>query len=148
TRLGFDPQLPLGLIIAIAVVAILIVAYSFYMRARGAWARALAFAILIFALCGPMLVHENHAPLPDVVAVVMDRSQSMNIGDRSAQADRALAQIRRMLAGQPDLTIRQTQVTTTTNGENNGTQAFAALNAALADVPPARIAGAIMITDG
>jgi hypothetical protein len=148
TRLGFDPQLPLGLIAAIAIAAILITAYSFYAGARGAWARGLAFAILIFALCGPMLVHENHAPLPDVVAVVVDRSQSMNIGDRTPQAERALAQLRRALASQPDLTVRQTEVTTTTNGENNGTQAFAALNAALADVPPARIAGAIMITDG
>ena len=44
--------------------------------------------------------------------------------------------------------MRETSVTTTTTGENNGTQAFAALNAALADVPPSRIAGAIMITDG
>jgi hypothetical protein len=148
TRLGFDPQLPLALIAALALVAVLITAYAFYSRARGAWARGLAFAILIFALCGPMLVHENHAPLPDVVAVVMDRSQSMNIGDRTAQAEKALAQIRRQLAAQPGLTVRQTEVTTTTNGENNGTQAFAALNAALADVPPARIAGAIVITDG
>ena len=148
TRLGFDPQLPLALIAALALVAVLITAYAFYSRARGAWARGLAFAILIFALCGPMLVHENHAPLPDVVAVVMDRSQSMNIGDRTAQAERALAQIRKSLAAQPDLTIRQAEVITTTNGENNGTQAFAALNAALADVPPARIAGAILITDG
>ena len=44
--------------------------------------------------------------------------------------------------------MRETSVTTTTSGENNGTQAFAALNAALADVPPAAIAGAILITDG
>jgi hypothetical protein len=148
TRLGFDPHLPLALIGLIAAVAVLITAYSFYARARGAWARGLAFAILIFALCGPILVKENHAPLPDVVAVVMDRSQSMNIGDRAAQAEKALTAIRRQLAAQPDLIVRQTEVTTTTNGENNGTEAFSALNAALSDVPPARIAGAIMITDG
>ena len=91
TRLGFDPQLPLALIAALALVAILITAYAFYSRARGAWARGLAFAILLFALAGPVLVKENHAALPDVVAVVMDRSQSMNIGDRAAQAEKALA---------------------------------------------------------
>ena len=34
------------------------------------------------------------------------------------------------------------------DGETDGTRLFAALNAALADVPPDRIAGAIMITDG
>ena len=148
TRLAFAPQLPLALIAVLALIALLITAYGFYAGARGAWARGLAFAILIFALCGPMLVKENHAPLPDVVAVVMDRSQSMGIGDRAAQAEKALAQIRKSLAGQPDLTVRQAEVSTTASGENNGTEAFAALNAALADVPPARVAGAIMITDG
>jgi hypothetical protein len=148
TRLAFDPHLPLGLIAVLALIAILITAYGFYAGARGAWARGLAFAILLFALAGPILVHENHVPLPDVVALVMDRSQSMGIGDRIPQAEKALAQIRKTLAGQPDLIIRQAEITTTTSGENNGTEAFAALNTALADVPPARIAGAILITDG
>ncbi len=148
TRLAFDPHLPLALIGALAMIAVLITAGSFYLRARGAWARGLAFAILLFALAGPVLVKENHAALPDVVAVVMDRSQSMNIGSRADQADKALAAVKSQLAGQPDLIVRQAEVTTTTSGENNGTQAFAALTGALADVPPARIAGAIMITDG
>jgi hypothetical protein len=148
TRLAFDPHVPVVLIALLALAALGLTAYAFYAGARGAWARGLAFAILLFALAGPMLVHENHVPLPDVVAVVIDRSQSMGIGDRLSQAEKALAQIRKELAGQPDLTVRQAEITTTPSGENNGTQAFAALNAALADVPPARIAGAILITDG
>ncbi len=148
TRLAFDPHLPLALIIGLGMIALLITAASFWLRARGAWARGLAFVILLFALMGPVLVKENHVPLPDVVALVMDRSQSMNVGARTAQAEKALAAIKSQLAGQPDLIVRQTEVTTTTSGENNGTEAFAALNSALADVPPARIAGAVMITDG
>ena len=92
TRLAFDPHLPLGLITGLALIAILITAYGFYAGARGAWARGWAFAILLFALAGPILVHENHVPLPDVVALVMDRSQSMGIGDRLPQAEKALAQ--------------------------------------------------------
>ena len=52
TRLAFDPHLPLALIVALAVIAVLITAVSFYLRARGAWARGLAFAILLFALAG------------------------------------------------------------------------------------------------
>jgi hypothetical protein len=148
TRLAFDPHIPVALIAVLALAALGLTAYAFYAGARGAWARGLAFTILIFALTGPMLVHENHVPLPDVVAVVMDRSQSMGIGERIPQAEKALAQIRKELGGQPDLIVRQTEITTTTSGENNGTQAFAALNAALADVPPAMRAGAIMITDG
>jgi hypothetical protein len=148
TRLAFAPVIPIPLLTAVAIVALLIVAYSFYMRARGAWARGLAFAVLLFALAGPLLVREKHAPLPDVVVLVTDRSQSMELGKRAAQAESARQQIRRVLAAQPGLIVRETSVTTTTTGENNGTQAFAAINAALADVPQDRVAGAILITDG
>jgi len=148
TRLAFAPHIPLWLLAGLAAAAALIVLYGIIARARGSWARGLAFAALLFVLAGPVLVREQHAPLPDVVALVMDRSQSMTVGDRQAQADRALAAMRRELAAQPGLVVREASVATTTNGESNGTEAFAALNAALADVPPSRIAGAILITDG
>ena len=55
----------------------------------GRWARGLAFAILLFALAGPLLVKEKHAPLADVAVIVTDRSQSMSLGDRAAQAEAA-----------------------------------------------------------
>src|ERR1700744_3724916 len=148
TRLAFAPVIPIQLLTALAVIAILIVAYAFFMRARGAWARGLAFAVLLFALSGPLLVREKHAPLPDVAVIVTDRSQSMSMGSRAAQAEAARQQVKRLLAAQPGLIVRETSVTTPTTGENNGTQAFAALNAALADVPQSRVAGAVLITDG
>jgi hypothetical protein len=148
TRLAFAPVIPFELLVAIAAIAALITLYALYMRARGALARALAFAILIFALAGPLLVKEQHAPLTDVAVIVTDRSQSMAIGNRARQAEAARAQVKRLLAQQPGLVVRETSITTTATGENNGTQAFAAINAALADVPQSRVAGAILITDG
>lgn len=148
TRLAFAPVVPLSLLTALAVIALAITLYGFFVHARGTWARGLAFTILLFALAGPMLVKEQRASLPDVAVIVTDRSQSMSIGKRSAQAEAARAQLRKMLAAQPNLTVRETSITTTATGENNGTQAFAALNAALADVPQGRVAGAILITDG
>ncbi|MBN9588196.1 MAG: hypothetical protein J0G99_04225 [Alphaproteobacteria bacterium] len=148
THIAFAPVIPLWLLAALAGIATLIIVYSFLVRARAAWARALAFAILLFALSGPLLVKEQHAPLNDVAVIVTDRSQSMQVGKRASQAAAALAQIRKQLAAQPGLVVRETSVTTTPSGENNGTQAFTALNAAIADVPPDRLAGAIMITDG
>ena len=148
TRLAFAPIIPVSLLTALAVVALLLTAYAFYMHVRGAWARGLAFAVLIFALAGPLLVKEKRSPLPDVAVIVTDRSQSMSLGKRAAQAEATRAQIKRLLAQQPGLVVRETSVTTTATGENNGTQAFAALNAALADVPQGRVAGAILITDG
>ncbi len=148
TRLAFAPVVPLSLLTVLAVIALLITLYSIFMRARGGWARGLAFAVLLFALAGPMLVKEQRASLPDVAVIVTDRSQSMALGKRTAQAEATRAQLRKMLAAQPDLVVRETSITTTATGENNGTQAFAALNAALADVPQGRVAGAILITDG
>jgi uncharacterized membrane protein len=148
TRLAFAPVIPFELLAVLAAVAVLITLYAFYMRAHGAWARGLAFAVLLFALSGPLLVKEKHSPLPDVAVIVTDRSQSMSLGKRAQQAETARAAIKRMLAQQPGLIVRETSVTTTATGDNNGTQAFAALNAALADVPQGRVAGAVLITDG
>src|SRR3954468_16055581 len=148
TRLAFAPVIPFELLVAMAAIAALITLYALSMRARGALARGLAFAILIFALAGPLLVKEQHAPLSDVAVIVTDRSQSMTMGGRARQAEGARAQVKRLLAQQPGLVVRETSVTTTATGENNGTQAFAAINAALADVPQSRVAGAILITDG
>ena len=148
TSIDFAPQIPLFVLwVAIAVGAVLAI-FSFAVRARGAWARALVFAALIFVLANPLVVHETHSPLPDVAAIVIDRSQSMGIEDRRAQEDAALAALRKQLAAQKNLETRESVVTTTATGEDNGTQLFAGLNAALADVPPERIAGAILITDG
>ena len=129
-------------------VAVLLVGYAFWMRARGAWARGLAFAVLLAALANPLLVREVRQGLPDVVALVVDHSQSMSVGNRTGQADAAEANIKKQLSAMKDVQVREASVTTTTSGEDNGTRAFAALNTALADVPPDRVAGAIMITDG
>ena len=146
--IDFAPHVPMVLFWAAVAISIALVVLSFALRARGAWARALAFAALIFVIANPLIVEETHSPLPDVAAIVIDRSQSMGVGQRRAQEDAALAAIRKQLAGEKDLEIRQSVVTTTATGEDNGTQLFAGLNAALADVPPERIAGAILITDG
>ncbi len=148
TRLAFAPVIPLSALAVLVALALLITLYGFAVRARGAWARGLAFTVLLFALAGPMLVKEQRAPLNDVAVIVTDRSQSMALGKRAAQAEAARAQIKKILAQQPGLVLRETSITTTATGENNGTQAFAALNAALADVPQGRVAGAILITDG
>lgn len=136
THIVFDPVIPLWLLAALGAVALLVTAYAFAVRAQGAWARGLVFAVLLLALGGPLLVHEKHVALPDIALLLTDRSQSMAIGDRSAQAERARIAIKKQLAAQKNLLVRETFVSTTANGDNNGTQAFTALNAALGDVPP------------
>jgi hypothetical protein len=144
----FAPHVPMPLFWTGVGLAAALTILSFVLRARGAWARALVFAALLFVLADPLIVNETHTPLNDVAAIVIDRSQSMGVGERRAQADAALAAVKKELAGDKTLEVRESVVTTTATGEDNGTQLFAGLNAALADVPPERIAGAILITDG
>jgi hypothetical protein len=148
TSIDFAPHVPLLLLWSAIAIGAALTIFAFALRARGAWARALVFAALIFVLANPLIVHETRSPLPDIAAIVIDRSQSMGIQNRRAQEDAALAAIRKQLAREKNLEVRESVITTTTTGEDNGTQLFAGLNAALADVPPERVAGAILITDG
>jgi hypothetical protein len=144
----FAPHVPLPVLWALIALAAVFVGYGFVMRARGAWARGFAFLALILALANPLMVRENREPLSDVAVIVVDHSQSMQIGTRRAEADKAAAELAARLKRQPNLEVRTATVTTNPAGEDTGTQAFAALNAALADVAPGRVAGAFLITDG
>jgi uncharacterized membrane protein len=145
--LDFAPHIPMALLWLLIGAASVVFVYSLIRRARGAWLRAAAFAIAIFALADPLIVHETREGLPDVVALIVDHTPSMDIRGRRAQADKAAAEIKAKLATDKSLEIRTAEVTTPV-GEDTGTQLFAALSGALADVPPDRVAGAIAITDG
>ena len=87
--IAFSPFLPPSALIALTVAALAVTVLLVWRRVRGAWLRALAFALLIVGLCDPNLVQENRRPLKDIVAVVVDRSASQDIGERPGQTDRA-----------------------------------------------------------
>ncbi len=144
----FAPHVPLAVLWALIAASVLLTGYGFVVGARGSWARALALAALILAIANPLIVHQTREPLPDVAVIVVDHSQSMGIGTREADARKSVADLKKKLAAEKNLEVRLATVTTKSTGEDNGTQAFAALNAALADVPPGRVAGTIMVTDG
>ncbi len=146
---AFAPHLPLWLMAAFATIALLILAFSIYRHAHGAWARVIAFAIVLLALANPLVVHETREGLSNIVALVVDRSQSMDIGTRRADADKALAAFREKLKTL-NVEVREAEVRTSTDAgaETGGTALFTALNAALSDAPPDRVAAAIVITDG
>jgi hypothetical protein len=146
--LAFAPHISPGPLWALIAAVVFLTCYAFFMRARGAWARALALLVLILAVANPLIVRQSREPLSDVVAIVVDHSQSMDIGSRRPDADKAVAELKKRLASEKNLEVRVATVTTNASGEDNGTQAFAALNAALADVPPSRVAGSILVTDG
>jgi hypothetical protein len=114
-------------------------------RARGAWLRAASFTVLLAWLAGPVLVRETRQGLRDIALMVVDRSDSMQVGDRAALAETAARALRQQAAQMPDLELRQISVP---EHGNNGTQLWADTTRALAEIPQDRLAGIIAITDG
>jgi hypothetical protein len=146
--IAFAPHLPLWQLATFGGLALLILAFSQYRHAHGAWARLLAFAVIMLALANPLIVKETRQGLSNIVALIIDRSQSMEIGSRKADSEKALATLRDKLKTM-NVELREGEVRTTADaGDAGGTALFSALNGALSDAPPDRVAGAIVITDG
>jgi len=146
-NLQIAPLIPIPLLIALALGALIVVGLGLWARRRGAWLRAIGLALVLAALTDPSLVREDRNPLKDVVAVVLDRSASQSIGERKAQTDKARVEIEKALEPLGDVETRFIDGGATDTG-NDGTRLFSSLNAALADVPPERVGAAILVTDG
>ena len=145
--IDFSPLIPLWLLYGLSVAALATAVALIWRGARGAWLRSLALGLALLGLCDPRLVQENRRPLKDIVAVVVDRSESNAIGGRSGQTDRARDQVEARLKALGDIDLRVTE-TSREESDADGTRLFAALRAALSDAPPERVGGAILITDG
>ena len=145
--IAFSPLLPLWALYPLAMLALIASIVLVLRGLRGAWLRALAFGLLFLSLCDPNLVQENRRPLKDIVAVVVDRSLSQEIGERPHQTDKARDELEARLRELGDVDLRVVE-TSRKESETEGTKLFAALRGALADAPPDRVGGAIMITDG
>ena len=148
TRLAltFDPILPWPIIAALAGLLVAVLALLLWRRIRGVPLRALASALLVFALTNPVLKREEREPLPGVVAVVVDESASQKLGNRTAQTEQALATVKERLGTLGGFEVREVRAADRPDGD--GTALFSELTKLVDDVPPEQVAGAILITDG
>src|SRR5271169_263481 len=144
---AFNPLLPLPALIAAGIVALLVAALLIFSRSRGAYVRALALALALLALANPSFTREDREPLSSVVAVVIDKSASQRFGDREKVTEEARAALMEKLAKIPGLEVRTVDASGN-DSEGEGTRLFSALGTTLSDVPPERVAGAILVTDG
>jgi len=144
---SFAPLVPSDVVWTALAVAVLLSAALLLARSRGALVRAVALALMVLALANPSLTREDRDPIPSVAAIIIDKSPSQDFGDRNQQTEAARAALTERLGRIPGLEVRIVEASHA-DGEYDGTQLFSALASTLADVPPDRVAGAIMITDG
>ena len=146
--IDFSPLVPMPIYwLAVAAVAIL-VAVLLIRRTRGALLRGLALAALLFALANPTLREEQRESLGNIAIVVLDESTSQTIAGRPEQASAIRRELEQRLGDIDKLEVKWVTAARANASGRGGTHLFAALNRAMADVAPDRLAGVIMVSDG
>ena len=145
--LSFTPLLPWPVLAAAGIVVALFSILAIVARGRTAILRAVALGLVLLAIANPSLVREDREPVKDIAAIVVDRSGSQALGDRTTMTDAVRAELQRRFGALTNIEPRFIDVPDGTDGDG-GTKLFTALGQALADVPPERLAGVVMLTDG
>ncbi len=148
-NLAFAPQLPIWLIVLLAAASGLLVLWGLWSGVRGSWVRAAAWAIIVLALTNPSAQFEEREPLKSVAVIVTDASGSQKLDGRTEQTEAIRAALAERFGRLDAFEIREVTVEDLVSATTDvSTALFRALSGALQDVPPDRVAGAVMITDG
>ncbi|MEL6206951.1 MAG: hypothetical protein AAFR47_16795 [Pseudomonadota bacterium] len=142
----FDPLLPWIAVGVLAALAVAFVGLALMRGLAGWWLRAFAATALLVAIANPSYQQEERAPLSDIVLMVIDRSASQEIADRPDQTTAAAERIASAVEALPNTELRTVTVRTAT--DNAGTLVASALAELAAEEPRARIAGAVVVSDG
>ena len=142
----FDPFLPWPVLWAAMALALAFVGIAVWRSLSGWWLRGLALAVLLLALSNPSLQIEEREMLSDIVILVVDESSSQGIGVRPEQTAEAIRRIEAEVAALGNTELRILRMGDSDG--NRGTLLMEALSNAIAEEPRARIAGAILLTDG
>uniref|UniRef100_UPI003BAC4C38 hypothetical protein n=1 Tax=Stappia sp. TaxID=1870903 RepID=UPI003BAC4C38 len=146
--LSFSPLVPDWALVAAGAIAVALALATALMRVPGWPLRGLAMALLVLALSGPAIEREDREPLASVVSLIVDDSQSQRLSDRADQTAEALEGLRQRFAALPGYELRVVRAGRGEAATADGTALFSALADSLSDVPPERIGGALLLTDG
>lgn len=144
--ISFDPFVPLWALIGAVAILIVLTVLTGALKFRGWLLRSATMALVTLALANPAIEREDREPLSSVVAVVVDKSQSQRLADRESVTDRTATALQERLAALPGFEVRLLE--SRNSGSGDGTQLFQTLSNGLSDVPPDRVGGAVLITDG
>ncbi|PRX37115.1 hypothetical protein SAMN05216257_101133 [Meinhardsimonia xiamenensis] len=142
----FDPLLPWAFVAGLGMALAAFLALALWRGLSGWWLRAMAAAVVLAALANPSFQREEREALSDIVIAVIDESASQKLADRPAQTAAAVEALEAAVARLPNTELRVFRLG---DGEGNeGTLLMSRLAEALAEEPRARLAGAVLVTDG
>ena len=142
----FSPIIPAPVLAAAAVAVVLFIGFAIWRGLAGWMLRGLAAVVLLAALGNPSLQQEDREPLSDIVLLVVDETASQMVSDRQEQTTRALDELTASISARANTELRVVRLTDAEG--DGGTLLMGALSEALADIPQARIAGVLFLTDG
>ncbi len=144
SRIGFDPALPQGVLIALGVIAVLGLAFYAWRRGGAPILRTAGLAFLFLGLMQPQWVRETREPAQDIALVVVDQSESLALAGRREAARAAGDAMAERLSREQGLDVRIRE----TRGGPDGTLITGVIEDALSDVARDRIGGVVVVTDG
>ena len=142
----FDPLLPWPVLWAAMGFALVFAGIAVWRGLSGWWLRGLALAVLLLAIANPSLQIEDREPLTDIVLLVVDESASQGVAARPDQIAAAIAGVEAEIAALDNTELRILRMGDSDG--NRGSLLMEALTSAMADEPRARLAGALLLTDG
>jgi len=143
SNISFYPYISYTLLYFLSFLSLIMVLIGFKYKASGNILRTILIFLILICIANPSIVSENRENIPDTVALILDLSPSQNINNRNKIAQEAYDNLKIKLQKIDNLDLRFKII----QGKN-GTNVFEPLSAMVADIPPDRVAGAIVITDG
>jgi len=149
---AFDPLLPWTVLAVLGAVGLVLVLLGLRAGARGTIWRLGSLVVVLAALANPSLIEEQRKPIADVALVVVDDSDSMSIGERRPQVQTARETLKRKLGQQDGLEVREVVLPPSQiqlgSERPGGTRLIDAMRSALIEIPPERLAGVVLLSDG
>jgi hypothetical protein len=149
---AFDPLLPWEILAVLGGIGLTLVLLGLRAGARGTVWRLGAVAVVLAALANPALIEEQRKPIADVAVIVTDDSDSMAIGERRQQVQATREALKKKLAQQEGLEVREATLPPSHiqlgSDRPGGTRLIETMRQALVEVPPERLAGVMLLTDG
>ena len=143
-----NPLLPQAVMAAFAILFFGLFLLSLWRRARGSLLRLLAALTILAALLDPSMVQEKRAYQKDIAVILIDHSPSQKIDERDAQTARGLAMLKTELGKLDDVEVKVIEGGGGPDTAEKGTVLFEALRRGMADLPLARIAAVVIVSDG